>query len=238
MPSPATPAIILVRPQMGENIGAAARAMMNFGLDDLRIVAPRDGWPNPKAHEMAAKADFIIEQATIHDDLPAALQDCSYSLAASARIRTLTIPCMEVRPAMGEVRGINRKCALVFGPENNGLANADITCCHAVMTIAAHPANTSLNLAQSVGIVAYEWFMADSNRPPLNCAAEERAAQGEIEALYQRLKAALETDGYFTEAHADLQTQQLRQLLTQAAFSSKDIQALHGIVKVLAEQRH
>jgi tRNA/rRNA methyltransferase len=232
-PSP-PPIVILVRPQMGENIGAAARAMMNFGLADLRLVAPRDGWPNKKAHEMAAKAEEIIAATTVYETLADALHDSTYALAASARIRASNIMCKDVRPAMEEIRRTMKQTALVFGQENNGLSNGDISHCHALMTIPTHPDNASLNLAQSVGIVAYEWWVAsDAVRPPPPLSAPPATA-AEVNALYNRLHVTLEERGYFVEGHATLQEQKLRALLTRPMFSAEEVQAWQGIVKLLS----
>lgn len=219
---------------MGENIGAAARAMMNFGLSDLRIVAPRDGWPNAKAHEMAARADTIIENATIFSTLPEALYDCHYALSTSARTRTQPLSYLTPRQAAMEALAHPGRTAFVFGQENNGLSNEDLAYCHAIITIPAAPINTSLNLAQCVNIVAYEWYNTQLTAPTLPPDVHEHATIGEAEALVSRLETLLATRDYFTQSHKPVQQQMLRRLIVENAFSSKDIKALHGIVKALA----
>ena len=158
-----SPSILLVRPQMGENIGAAARAMANFGLGDLRLVAPRDGWPNPKAADTAGKALNIIDDATLHETVSAALADCQFVLATTARERAMNLPVMDVREAMLELHtraSRGEKCAVLFGPERTGLENEDMALADAVVTIPVAPEYASLNIGQAVVVCAYEWFMA------------------------------------------------------------------------------
>lgn len=157
------PSIILVRPQMGENIGATARAMANFGLGELRLVAPRDGWPNPKASDTAGKALNIIDDASVHATVSAALADCQFVLATTARERAMNLPVMDVREAMQELRvrmARGEKCAVMFGPERTGLENEDMALADAVVTIPVAPEYASLNIGQAVVVCAYEWFMA------------------------------------------------------------------------------
>jgi tRNA/rRNA methyltransferase len=163
MVSSPLPAIVMVRPQMGENIGAVARAMMNFGLSDLRLVRPRDGWPNPKAHEMAAHADYLIEQARVYDSLANALADRQYVLAATARSRVMTLPDFAPESGMTSLRqhaAAGEATALVLGPESTGLTNEDMAWAHGIVSIPTDPANVSLNVAQAFVVLAYQWFVA------------------------------------------------------------------------------
>jgi tRNA/rRNA methyltransferase len=156
-----TPSILLVRPQMGENIGAAARAMANFGLRELRLVAPRDGWPNPKAADTAGKALNIIDDASVHETVGAALADCQFVLATTARERAMNLPVMDVREAMQELHAraaAGQKCAVLFGPERTGLENEDMALADAVVTIPVAPEYASLNVGQAVVVCAYEWY--------------------------------------------------------------------------------
>ncbi len=234
MSSPPPPAIILVRPQMGENIGAAARAMMNFGLEDLRIVAPRDGWPNPKAEEMAAHAKGIIERANVYPGLPEALHDRHFVVATTARARSQSLPVHTAREAARHISNRPERSAILFGPENNGLSNADMACAHAAMTIPTHPDNASLNIAQCVVIAAYEWYAAQAAAPAFAPSVQSPATQGEIAGLYLRLEKTLAAHDYFHAERQALQEEQLRRLLVGAALSSTDVQAFHGIVKALA----
>jgi tRNA/rRNA methyltransferase len=157
------PTILLIRPQMGENIGATARAMANFGLRELRLVAPRDGWPNPKASDTAGKALNIIDDASVHETVSEALADCQFVLATTARERAMNLPVMDVREAMQELHARaarGEKCAVMFGPERTGLENEDMALANAVVTIPVAPEYTSLNIGQAVVVCAYEWFMA------------------------------------------------------------------------------
>ena len=154
------PSFVLVRPQMGENIGAAARAMWNFGLDRMRIVAPRDGWPNPKAVAMASGAGRLLDEAQMAADLPEALADCTYVFATTARPRELTKPVFSPEGAMkkaAELIGQGEKVAVLFGPERAGLENDDIAKANAIITVPVNPEFASLNLGQCVLLTAYEW---------------------------------------------------------------------------------
>lgn len=228
-----SPSIILVRPQMGENIGAAARAMMNFGLSDLRLVAPRDGWPNPKAHEMSAHADGIIEAARVYESLSEALADCTYALASTARMRDLHLPVLTPREGAQAVK-THGKTAFIFGPERSGLTSDEVAFAHAVVTIPTDAANASLNIAQSVVILAYEWWQAqDSQALPVE---ETPANLAQIEGLLTHLVGELERKEFFHVAEKKASMQRnLRTLLTKAEFSAAEVQVLRGIVKALAE---
>jgi tRNA/rRNA methyltransferase len=212
---------------------------MNFGAADLRIVAPRDGWPNAKAHEMAAHAKDIIETARIYPTLPEALGDCQLALALSARSRDLEMPVYTVREAASLLcrQSDASKAALVFGAENNGLTNDEVACCHGVVTVPADARNRSLNLAQCVVIALYEWFMAAQMSPVPDSGMPQRvpASLGEIDTLYTHLYNALDAAGYLAAQGKPEQTQlNLRRMLIQAQFSTSDVQMLHGMVKALA----
>ena len=188
------PSILLIRPQMGENIGAAARAMANFGLGDLRLVAPRDGWPNPKAADTAGRALNIIDDATVHETVGMALADCQFVLATTARARAMNLPVMDVRDAMQELHtraARGEKCAVMFGPERTGLENEDMALANAVVTIPVAPEYTSLNIGQAVVVTAYEWFMAvtshqspvasdDATQPIVPLPLRERLGEGAL----------------------------------------------------------
>ena len=148
---------------MGENIGHAARAMANFGLSEMRLVAPRDGWPNPKASDTAGKALPILDDVTTFASAGTAVADCNFVLATTARARAVNMPVFEVREAMQEVRvrmARGEKCAVLFGPERTGLENEEVAIADAVVTIPVAPEYTSLNLGQAVVVVAHEWFSA------------------------------------------------------------------------------
>ncbi|RJL05589.1 RNA methyltransferase, partial [Paracoccus siganidrum] len=151
------PVIILVRPQMGENIGAAARAMLNFGLTRLRLVAPRDGWPNPRAVAMASgAAGRVLDQARVYPTLAEAMEGIDYAFATTARGRELTKPVFTPASAMEKARAHDGNCAIIFGPERAGLENEDVARANAIVTVPVNPEFASLNLAQAVLLMGYE----------------------------------------------------------------------------------
>ena len=155
-----TPAIILVRPQMGENIGAAARGMRNFGLSEMRLVAPRDGWPNPKAVATASGAGRVLDAARVHGTTAEAIADCHTVYATTARPRDLIKPVLTPEAAMAEARGLiaaGQKVGFLFGPERAGLQNDDLAGAQAIVSVPVDPEFASLNLAQCVLLLAYEW---------------------------------------------------------------------------------
>ncbi len=239
-PASTLPCIVLVRPQMGENIGAAARAMMNFGLHELRLVAPRDGWPNPKAHEMAAHADTIIEQARVFETLEDALDDRQFTLASSARPRQMTIPAEEAPQAVAILNhhyALAEKTALVFGPERSGLHNDDLACCHLVATIPTHPDNASLNIAQSVVILCYHWWLASREISPASMDEPETATARDIEAFYEHLAESLDEKGYFNpKQKEDGMRRSLKSMLHRSRLTRQEVRTWRGIIRALAGQ--
>src|SRR5262245_22182827 len=154
--SPA-PVIVLVRPQLGENIGKAARAMLNFGLTEMRLVSPRDGWPNPQAGPAASGADVVLERAQVFDSLAEAVADCAHVYATTVRKRGITKPVMTPEEAAREIHATQGRSAILFGPERAGLETDDVAVARAIVTVPINPAFGSLNLAQAVILVAYEW---------------------------------------------------------------------------------
>jgi tRNA/rRNA methyltransferase len=157
-PHPDTrPIIVLVRPQLGENIGKAARAMLNFGLTELRLVAPRDGWPNPDAGPAAAGADVVLEGARVYDTLAEAVADCAHVYATTVRKRGVTKPVVTPEQAAAEIHRAVGRSAVVFGPERSGLETEEVALCRTILTVPINPEFASLNLAQAVILVAYEW---------------------------------------------------------------------------------
>src|SRR5205085_10597393 len=157
------PAIILVEPQLGQNIGTAARAMLNCGLDDLRLVRPRDGWPSDRAVNAASGADRVLDKARLFPDAPAAIGDLGHVYAATARDRYMVKRELTPRRAAEEMRGFiaaGDACGVLFGPERTGLVNDHIALADTVLSVPLNPAFSSLNLAQAVLIVGYEWFTA------------------------------------------------------------------------------
>ncbi|MDX2095565.1 MAG: RNA methyltransferase [Alphaproteobacteria bacterium] len=235
-----TPSILLVRPQMGENIGAAARAMANFGLKELRLVAPRDGWPNPKASDTAGKALDIIDDASVHEDVKSALADCQFVLATTARERAMNLPVMEMREAMQLLRtraARGEKCALMFGPERTGLENEDIALADAVVSIPVAPEYTSLNIGQAVVVAAYEWFMTVAHDATGGEAAALPAApRAQLEGLLGQLEAALDGVNFWrVPEKKDIMWRNLRATLVRAGLSEQEIASWRGVIRALRQ---
>jgi tRNA/rRNA methyltransferase len=234
------PAIVLVRPQLGENIGKTARAMLNFGLVDLRMVSPRDGWPNPAAGPAASGADMVLEGARIFDSLAAAVADCTRLYAMTVRKRGLVIPVISPEQAAEEIRSDSSRCAIIFGAERSGLETDEVALADRIVTVAVNPDFRSLNLAQAVILMAYEWSKgAQLAIPTAGGIDEPRAPHEHLEGLVQQLFGALERADYFHPPDRTPATKNtIRTILTKARWSSREIQALRGIVRALEEGRH
>lgn len=233
------PAFVLVAPQLGENIGAVARAMLNFGLSSLRLVAPRDGWPNPAATAMASGAGAVIDAARLYETTPAAIADCAYVLAATARPREMLVPVISPREAAAEMkRRIDggEVCAVLFGGERAGLGNDDVARADAIVSIPVNPAFASLNLAQAALAVAYEWALADGReRFASDVDAAPTASRADLEGLIGQLVAALDQAGYFFPPDKrPVMERNLRVALTRAGFTESEVRTLRGVVKALA----
>lgn len=237
--SPATtqPVFVLVRPQMGENIGAAARGMWNFGLERMRIVSPRDGWPNERAVALASGAGRLLDHAGLHDDLPGAIADCTYVFATTARSLGITVPIMTPEQAMVQVRAMlatGGRVAVVFGPERSGLDNEDIARANAVISVPVNPDFPSLNLAQCVLLCAYEFRRAGVPTPPevLDMARTDFASAAEIAALGDHLEGVLEEAGFFFPADkAARMKRNLRQIWSRLPLTRADVGTLHGMFR-------
>lgn len=237
MPSPdPQPVFVLIRPQMGENIGAAARGMWNFGLDRMRIIAPRDGWPNQKAVAMASGAGRLLDEAQIFDNTPSAISDCDYVYATTARPRGLTKPVLAPEAAMSEARAMiaaGRKVAVMFGPERSGMENDDIARANAIISVPVNPDFPSLNLAQCVLLTGYEWRRAAVPAPAERVdALGDWAEQIEIEKLAQHYEDRLQDAGFFFPDHkaANMKVN-LRNLWSRMPLTRADVQVLHGIMR-------
>jgi tRNA/rRNA methyltransferase len=238
VPSAPPPAIVLVRPQLGENIGKAARGMLNFGLTDLRLVAPRDGWPNPSAGPAASGADVVLERARVFDTVAEAVADCAYVYATTVRKRGLVIPVVSPEEAGREVHGNDGPSAFLFGAERSGLETEEVALAGKIVTVPVNPDFRSLNLAQAVILIAYEWsrHVGDLAVPTESETIEPRAAQADLEGLIGQLYAALEAADYFHPPDRTPATRNtIRTILTKASWSSREVQALRGIVRALAE---
>ena len=238
------PAFVLVRPQMGENIGAAARAMWNFGLDRLRIVDPRDGWPNSRAVAMASGAGRLLDEARLCDDLPGALEDCSYVYATTARDRGLTKPVLSPEAAMTEAAervAAGGKVAVMFGPERAGLENEDVARANAIISVPVNPAFPSLNLAQCVLLTGYEWRRAQGGITPvrMDMARTGWAPQIEIEKLGDHYEARLEEAGFFfPEDKAASMKLNLRNMWSRMRPTQAEIRMLHGILRQMVRWKN
>ncbi len=230
------PAIVLVRPQLGENIGKAARAMLNFGLTDLRLVAPRDGWPNPSAGPAAAGADSVLEQARMFGTIAEAVADCTHVYATTVRKRDLVVPVVSPEEAGREVHANAGPSAFLFGAERSGLETEEVVVAGKIVTVPVNPDFSSLNLAQAVVLIAYEWSKHRSLAMPTVGDPEPRATQAQLEGLIAQLYEALEAADYFHPPDRTPATRNtIRTILTKAGWSSREVQALRGIIRALAE---
>ncbi|MCA0872903.1 RNA methyltransferase [Seohaeicola saemankumensis] len=231
------PAFILVRPQMGENIGAAARAMWNFGLDRMRIVAPRDGWPNPKAVAMSSGAGRLLDEAQLHDDLAGAVGDCTFVMATTARPRGLTKPVLSPERAMqlaAEKIAGGERVAVMFGPERAGLENEDIARANAIISVPVNPEFASLNLAQCVLLTAYEWRrqVGEVSHEVTDIGKSDWATGLEMEKLASHYEDRLEEAGFFFPPEkAEGMKVNLRNLWSRMRMTRADVQMLHGVMR-------
>ncbi len=229
------PAIILVRPQLGENIGKAARAMLNFGLTELRLVAPRDGWPNPSAGPAAAGADVVLERATVHDTLADAVADCAHVYATTVRKRGVSKPVLTPEAAAQAVRSDQGRSAFVFGPERSGLETDDVALARAIITVPINPEFGSLNLAQAVILLAYEWSKSAGLAQPTVEELLPPAPQAELEGMIAQLEAMLEPRRYFFPHSRAVATRRtLRTMLTKPGWNHLEVRTFRGVLTTLA----
>lgn len=233
------PAIVLVRPQLGENIGKAARAMLNFGLADLRLVNPRDGWPNPSAGPAASGADVVLEKARVFGSVAEAVADCSHVYATTVRKRGLVVPVVTPEVAAGQIHSQPEQSAILFGAERSGLETEEAAIAGTIITVPINPEFRSLNLAQAVILVAYEWSKhVDLMVPTEGEEREARATQQQLEGLIGQLDEALENVGYFFPAdRAPATRMTMRTILTKAGWSNREVQALRGMIRALTHPR-
>jgi tRNA/rRNA methyltransferase len=235
------PVVVLVEPQLGENIGAAARAMANFGLWQLRLVAPRQAWPNEKARVMAVGADAILEGAMLYPTLEAAIADCTFVLATTARSHDQAKPVIsaaEAAAAIGPRVAAGETVAVVFGRERNGLENDEVALADRIVTLPVNPAFASLNLAQAVVIVAYEWFkLVSGERLPFGMPQKSASAgKQQLLAFFASLERELEKVEFFRPPDKRETMQiNLRNIFTRMQPTQQDIQTLHGVITAIAE---
>ena len=233
----APPVIVLVRPQLGENIGKAARAMLNFGLVEMRLVAPRDGWPNPTAGPPAAGADEVLEKAEVFDTLAEAVADCAHVYATTVRKRDMTKPVFTPEQAARDIHTSPGRSALVFGPERSGLDTGDVALARAIVTVPVNPDFGSLNLAQAVVLCAYEWSKASGLVLPEGEEALSPAPQDELEGLIGHLEAMLEPKNYFwPEIRVEVNRRTLRNVLTRPGWNHFEIRTLRGVLSFLEKE--
>ncbi|WP_428674533.1 RNA methyltransferase [Reyranella sp.] len=240
----AAPAIILVRPQLGENIGMAARAMLNCGLSELRLVAPRDGWPNERAQRAASGADVVLDEAQVFDSVADAVADLQHVVATTARTRELVQRIVTARHAASEIRGwiaTGERVGILFGPERTGLENDDIVHADTALSIPLNPQFSSLNVAQAVLLVAYEWI-ASADETPVERMSEHAtrpADKDELQNLFAHLERALDQSGFLRhQAMRPAMVNNLRALLQRAAMTEQEVRTFHGVIKFLSKHKH
>ncbi len=234
------PAIVLVEPQLGENIGMVARAMANFGLSDLRLVNPRDGWPNGRAQAAASGAIQVVENARVYDTLDAAIADLRYIYATTARQRDMMKPVAGPQEAAENLRRLHESgtgCGVLFGRERWGLHNDEVALCDAIVTFPVNPAFASLNIAQAVLLVAYEWLKSGTG----DRAAAERhasdaapASREDLAGLMAHLEQALDDAGYFhPPGKREKMLLNLKNIFTHSSLREQEVRTLRGVVASL-----
>jgi tRNA/rRNA methyltransferase len=232
----AKPIIVLVRPQLGENIGKAARAMLNFGLTEMRLVSPRDGWPNPSAGPAASGADVVLEQAEVFATVQEAIADCPLVFASTVRRRDLVMPVVMPEQMAVQIGDSAGRTAILFGPERSGLETEEVALANAIVTVPINPEFGSLNLAQAVILLAYEWSRRSDLAVPPAKELEPPAPHGELDGLVEQLEDTLEQKGYF---HPPSRTQAtkntLRTIFTKTGWSSREVKAIRGVIRALAD---
>lgn len=248
------PAIILVNPQLGENIGFAARAMANFGLTDLRLVAPRDGWPNEKAHAAAAGAAFVVERATLYDSVESAIGELNFVLASTARPREMVKPVLGPASAAAELRrrGTRQRTGVLFGPERSGLDNDTIALADAILTAPVSPDFASLSLPQAVLLFGYEWLKAQTAALPLGratafdgpaveglaSAGTRPATKAELLGLFKHLEAELDDAGFlYPPEKRPSMVRAIRNMFHRMGATEQDVRTWRGVVAALSRQR-
>ena len=233
-----SPILILVRPQLGENIGKAARAMLNFGLTELRLVAPRDGWPNPSAGPAASGADQVLADAKVYDSVAEATADCAHVYATTVRKRGVIKPVLTPEAAMAELRILPGKSAILFGPERTGLESDDVAIARTIITVPINPKFGSLNLAQAVMVVAYEWSKGQALAQPPKVEEEPPAPQAELDGMIGQLDTMLGHAGfYFPPDKVPTIKRAIRTILTKAAWNAHQVRTLRGVLTAIEKPR-
>ena len=208
--------------------------MLNFGLTDMRLVAPRDGWPNPDAGPAASGADIVLEKARVFDTVQEAIADCATVYASTVRRRDLVMPVVGPEEMARAISVGSGHSAILFGPERSGLETEDVALANAIVTVPINPDFGSLNLAQAVILLAYEWSRTASLAQPPAKELEPPAPQGELEGLVQQLEGELETKGYFHPPERTQATKNtLRTIFTKTGWSSREVKAVRGVIRAL-----
>ncbi len=240
--SPSAPVVILDRPQLAENIGAVARAMANFGLAELRLVSPRDGWPQDRAWASASGADWPLRNAQVFETVAEAVADLQLVYAATARPRETQLPVLSPRDAARALRtatGSGVRAGWLFGAERAGLETMDIALCHGIVTIPIDPRFHSLNLAQAVVVNAYEWWTSDAELTPARLIGEAALADGAMMmGVYTHLEGELEHAGFFFPPEKKPSMQRnLRVALGRARFTEQEARTFRGVITALVKGR-
>jgi tRNA/rRNA methyltransferase len=240
-----TPSIVLVQTQLPENIGAAARAMMNFGLSDLRLVAPRDGWPNSRAYDLAGHAASVLDTVRVFDSVRDAVADCRRVYAATARAREMVKPVFAPAEAMQIMAQQEQSnVAILFGPERTGLANDDVAIADTIITIPTSPSLASLNVGQSVVVLAYEWCKVSGDRLQVTATTSQEASaiggkspaatKQELQGFLDRLEQGLdEVDFWKVDEKKPKMWLNLQNIFTRANLTEQEVRTLHGVVAEL-----
>ena len=236
------PAVILVAPQLGENIGTAARAMLNFGLSDLRLVRPRDGWPNERANAAASGADLVIERARLFDTTAEAVADLDYVVATTARSRDMVKPILTPETAARQMREAfaeGGQGGLLFGPERTGLENDDVALADAIMMVPVNPAFASLNLAQCVLLMSYEWFKSgdDTEGERIEYLQTRPAKKEELVGFFEHLEGELDRFGFLKPPEKrPSMVRNLRNMFQRAGLTEQEVRTLRGVVASLTRR--
>lgn len=232
------PAIILHTPQLGENIGAAARVMLNFGLTDLRLVAPRDGWPNAAAETMSAGALGQGVEARVFGTLEAAMADLSFAIATTARPRGMEKPVFGAPEAVGALKSQAGQSAVLFGGEKSGLPNEAVALCDAILTYPVNPDFSSLNLAQAVGAFCHQWGASEGLGGKFEGKGEgvdAPATREALTAMFEHFEAELDRAGYFHPPEkTPVMVTNLRSALVRAQWTQQEVRTFRGAIKALA----
>lgn len=235
------PAVILVNPQLGENIGSAARSMLNFGLTDLRLVAPRDGWPNPAAVTLAAGALSVIDSARLFETTEEAVADLNYVLSATARRRDIELPVVGVDGIGAKLRTMENesvRTGILFGPEKSGLTNSDVALSDAILTYPVNPAFQSLNLAMAVNVFAFLYAAGEGVPDTFETELSDTAPREALVRLFDHLETELDAAGFFfPETKKELMRHNIWAPLTRARMTEQEVRTFRGIVKALSKGR-